>query len=54
MDKFFLPTFEAFFSVRVHFAQRLVHFAHFQLQARSVGLGKFRVCTYPRKDFVLA
>ena len=33
-----LPTFQTFCLVGVHFAQTLVHFAHFQCQARKRGI----------------
>ena len=50
-----LPTFQTFCPVGVHFAQTLVHFAHFQCQARvGESMGMFCVRTYPRKGFASA
>ena len=33
-----LPTFQTFCPVGVHLAQTVVHFAHFQVQARKTGV----------------
>ena len=57
-----LPTFQTFCPDGVHFAQTVVHFSHFQNQAKKrgvfgwgwVGLGVFLVHTYLRKGFVTA
>ena len=51
-----LPTFQTFCPVGVHFAQMVVDFAHFQVQARKRGvLGcGWRCFVYPRKGFVTA
>ena len=44
-----LPTFQTFCPVGLHFAQTVVHFAHFQVQARTTGVigwGWGVSCTY--------
>ena len=54
-----LPLFKHIAQLGSHFAQMVVHVAHFPVQARKRGVlgwvgGAFCVCTYPRKGRVIA